>query len=496
MKTIFTLLLYVFTLFVSYAQKTTISGKLPSMKGAIVQISRPTNQFIKTPQGFVTETAVSPTGSFSLKADFLNKEIVVLSIEDTTGSDRMLFEQYLYISKGDNLLISENTNKAITITGVGAKHNQLKNIPIYYRYGWVKEDTLPDRIYKVVNNFYNRDRRTLDSLIKLYKPAPDFIEAWNYHLKYARVYAFYNTYGGIRIAWREPIARNKEKWENTLAQLQNEVPLSDDKALVAPSYHYYLDTYLDRKHSSFLDEYFRKRTEFCKEWFDGNQAMADSVMKQDFYNYLKYKMINRYFDGKTKEQMYALLFNDMIRRENFDNVQLGWADFKTQFPNSRLNSYFTGPVSNALNKAKNELSDKMVFLEGIKTWKNITTLLTGKTVLIDMWGTWCGPCREEISANSAELKKHFKNKDVTFLYIANYDEEVEKWKRLIAYYNLEGVHVMASEDLTEEAMKKLRGTGFPTYAIIDKYGKIETSKAGFPMNRDILIKQVEEALNR
>jgi protein-disulfide isomerase-like protein with CxxC motif len=70
----------------------------------------------------------------------------------------------------------------------------------------------------------------------------------------------------------------------------------------------------------------------------------------------------------------------------------------------------------------------------------------------------------------------------------------DKWKELIAYFNLEGYHILANEGLTKDIMTKIGGTGFPTYAIIKADGSFELSKAGYPMNRQKLIEQIESTL--
>ena len=131
------------------------------------------------------------------------------------------------------------------------------------------------------------------------------------------------------------------------------------------------------------------------------------------------------------------------------------------------------------------------------TWEEVLQQVKGKTILLDMWGTWCGPCRTEIKENGAAIREHFKTSDLAFLYIANYDEKKEEtWKKLIAFFNMEGYHLLASEKLTKDIMSKIKGTGYPTYAIIDKYGNVELSKAGYPMDRQKLITQLEEALQK
>ncbi|HEX4372477.1 MAG TPA: hypothetical protein VHZ50_04135 [Puia sp.] len=110
-------------------------------------------------------------------------------------------------------------------------------------------------------------------------------------------------------------------------------------------------------------------------------------------------------------------------------------------------------------------------------------------------GTWCGPCRESLLENSDSIKTHFQNKGLDYLYVANHDESnPAKWKKLIPYYNLSGTNILASKTLTEDIMQKVKGEGYPTYLIIKRDGSFELSKAGAPMNRNVLYKQLEDAL--
>ena len=124
-------------------------------------------------------------------------------------------------------------------------------------------------------------------------------------------------------------------------------------------------------------------------------------------------------------------------------------------------------------------------------------MFKGRTVLLDMWGTWCVPCRKEIIENSQPIKSYFAGRGLDYLYIANYDQGNERnWKDLLAYFHLEGTHILANRNLTEDIMKKVAGSGYPTYIIIKKDGSYELSKAGYPMDRQKLIQQLETALTQ
>ena len=98
-------------------------------------------------------------------------------------------------------------------------------------------------------------------------------------------------------------------------------------------------------------------------------------------------------------------------------------------------------------------------------------------------------------SNSHAIKEYFKGKGLDYLYIANNDQGNEqRWKELIAYFNLEGSHILASKKLTNDIMSKVNATGYPTYIIIHKNGSFELSRAGYPLNRELLITQIEQAL--
>lgn len=130
-----------------------------------------------------------------------------------------------------------------------------------------------------------------------------------------------------------------------------------------------------------------------------------------------------------------------------------------------------------------------------KTWDDILTYFKGKTVLLDMWGTWCSSCRLDIDQHSAAIKHHFEGQPLDYLYIANFDEGCEKkWREQIAYFNIIGYHILALKALTQSIMTKINGQGYPTYVIIHKNGTYELFKRDYGLDRELLIAQLEKAL--
>lgn len=490
MKCSFSILVFSLFFNITFAQTTTISGKVSSMKKGKITVNRPSNWLIDSDiNGVSLKKQIAQNGSFTLDLKAIDKEIILFTVWDSLKTKK-LYEQYLYISKGDKIALNEKSDGKVVLTDAGTNHSKLVGVSTYYDVGEAYGDPLPDRVYERINSFYLNDKALIDNYLTKYKPSKEVTNAWNYHLKYARLAAYYSIYTN------NPVRRNNPKWTLVFNQLQDEVAISEDKALRSPSYQNYLGQFLFAKHAGSREDFDKKPVKFYDEWFAGDSLKAKVVMEIDYTNQLKQKIIERYFTGKVKEQMYGRVFYSLIHEQHFFNAQSVFNDFEHQYPNSQYIKHFKKPIQEAAARLQNTIPKKAIFLEGNTTakWGNILEHFKGKTVFLDMWGTWCSPCREEIEKNAAALKKHFEGKGVEFLYVTNYDKNETKWKQLIAFYNLEGSHIFVNEALTDEIMAKIKGSGFPSYAIIDRNGTIV--KVEYPIDREELIQQIEMTLKK
>jgi len=124
----------------------------------------------------------------------------------------------------------------------------------------------------------------------------------------------------------------------------------------------------------------------------------------------------------------------------------------------------------------------------------------GKVVFVDMWGTWCPHCIEDMVFEPA-LKERMKGKDIVFLYVASdEDKDDEKWRDFIFINNLTGEHVRRTSEQIAPLWNELgvidSEQGYPHYFIADRTGKIVVNNAKRPSNGDALYGEIEAVLNK
>lgn len=105
----------------------------------------------------------------------------------------------------------------------------------------------------------------------------------------------------------------------------------------------------------------------------------------------------------------------------------------------------------------------------------------GKVVYLDIWASWCGPCRKQFPAAKAmkeQLSKKEK-KSIVFLYIS-IDNTETVWKKAIKELGIEGTHGLSQGGWGSEVTSKFGVSSIPRYLIFDKKGKVVDQNAPRP----------------
>ncbi len=103
----------------------------------------------------------------------------------------------------------------------------------------------------------------------------------------------------------------------------------------------------------------------------------------------------------------------------------------------------------------------------------------GKTLLVDIWGTWCGPCKAEVPYIADLQKQYASRKDVCIISIAC-DKKAEKWKAYIAKHPATWPQYLVTDAGNKMLDDEYFCVGIPRFLIIDREGRFITSDAPRP----------------
>lgn len=195
------------------------------------------------------------------------------------------------------------------------------------------------------------------------------------------------------------------------------------------------------------------------------------------YTEMFFKYVNEIFTEKDiKEEMYYVFIKEFLSYYGAESVYETYLDYKN-FTSSRdrlseLDKIFeefskTAPGKECINWKFPDKNGKFYSLSDFK----------GKYVYIDVWASWCGPCRAEIPYLKA-LKEKFKNKNIAIIGIS-VDENRNDWINMLESQNMSGIQLYAG-GWNNDLVNFFKINGIPRFILLDKEGKIINANAERP----------------
>jgi thiol-disulfide isomerase/thioredoxin len=202
-----------------------------------------------------------------------------------------------------------------------------------------------------------------------------------------------------------------------------------------------------------------------------------------------FEQIKESFQGKALEAALALLIYERGGLKGYGVSSITYYDyFLEHFPNSPYLKYFKDQMDETVAFYEEATFDPSVhFVEpsdSIHTFQQLLELFRGKRLYIDVWGTWCGPCRLQFKYKDL-LEPILQKNNIIPLYIVinAVNEQTNTWEGLIKTYNLKGYHFRANKLFIEDLNRIYNPDNannaegkisflIPWYMLVDEEGNI------------------------
>lgn len=199
-----------------------------------------------------------------------------------------------------------------------------------------------------------------------------------------------------------------------------------------------------------------------------------------------------------------LSLSSIINNRLKGEVVLERANTKSYFEHKKMADRYTELLNQSQRKRMEEIGAKLYEMKKGQaaidfTYPDVNGKMIslsdfkGKVVLVDVWATWCGPCRGEIP-HLKKLEEEMKGTDVVFIGVSLDEEKnYEKWKKFLEDESLSGVQLFGNG--FSKIAKDYKITGIPRFMVFGRDGQIVEANSPRPSNPD-LKKLLEEELKK
>ncbi len=235
----------------------------------------------------------------------------------------------------------------------------------------------------------------------------------------------------------------------------------------------YLQEIIDRKHTS-ADILKVKEGAMASSMYPGFIAYWN---KADVDDYLKFSIDT--YDNDTLKGRYLTshIIGQRISGKYFDKLMTQYGSLiVTDVQRQQLKVYQAEVMkfahgADAFDFTYPDAEGKMHALSDYK----------GKLVLVDVWATWCAPCKAQIPHLELLMNTYKGNDEIVFISVSiDKKKDREKWLSFIIEKHLGGIQLLADYAFESDIIYNYEISGVPRFMLFDKEGKILSVNAPRP----------------
>lgn len=440
---------------------------------------------------------IDANGNFTATISNETSGFAMISFPKTNGSVRTWIEPG-YV---DTVNIDFDDYSKLSFSGDHAEANTLLNsferIPYFHAFGGQDEkyqkDSVAQRVYDQVLGLKDKELAQIDELRKKGQISENYANALaaesDLHWKSVFSAATWRHY-----YFKEQLKRKSpynDEWKELYLKMFEETDFNNPDYLVSNYYRTFTE---DR-----MNLYPRVA---------GIEDEPDTTLTPDertrIYHQNRIDNIKELLKGENQELMWSYYLFYSALQKRYEKVLLeSYQELKYSYPETPYDPIlkeYIDPIRAYHTKLEEPMPDDIIMIEGAEkytTWEEIVQPYKGEILYVDLWATWCGPCKDEFEYKEG-LYEFLEDKPIKILYISSDKDEVEdKWKEMVNFYGLKGVNMRISQDLNWKIWGMIHDeswSAIPRYLIVDKEGNMIVKEAARPSEGQKLYDQLASYL--
>lgn len=196
------------------------------------------------------------------------------------------------------------------------------------------------------------------------------------------------------------------------------------------------------------------------------------------------KNVNKYIQNKDiKHNMDMTVIMYATTYMNSNQLEKFWPFYKQQASKDIVDMY-SAQVEAMINSKSGVMAHDNEFCDAAGNVHRFSEF-KGKVLYVDIWATWCGPCKMEIP-HLAKVVEHFKDNDDVKIISISVDTNRKAWENKIAADKPAWTQYIANKQQYAQISKDWGIMGIPRFILINKDGSIYDGDAIRPSNPKLI----------